>query len=255
MYGSPGRSLALEMAARLGLSPSVIAAARQNLTARDAQMAEHLAKIDRDMRALDHERRLVTREREELRATDSRLRQREDSLRQREESSRKRLNEAVEAEVRQARKEIDEIIGALKQKTERIAQGAGRLVTTGETGQVRSDARAAVEAVAKQHADAAGDTAPASTPNRPALVGDRVTVGALALEGTVTAIQGHSLEVDVRGKRMRATCARLRIDVIEVLDSRRNHPPRIPEPYEPDHVLHGAPGRIYVRSQAALTTL
>ena len=154
-------------------SSSCIAAARENLSAREARLAEHLAKIDRDMRALDHERRLVAREREEQRATDSRLRQREDSLRQREESSRKRLNEAVEAEVRQARKEIDEIIGALKQKTERIAQGAGRLVTTGETGQVRSDARAAVEAVAKKHADDAGDTAPASTPRRVGRVGVR----------------------------------------------------------------------------------
>ena len=32
IYGSPGRSLALEIAARLGLNPSVIAAARQNLS-------------------------------------------------------------------------------------------------------------------------------------------------------------------------------------------------------------------------------
>src|SRR5262249_23551284 len=46
VYGSPGRSLALEVAARLGLSPSVIAAARGNVSAREAQLAEHLAKID-----------------------------------------------------------------------------------------------------------------------------------------------------------------------------------------------------------------
>src|SRR5204862_5796408 len=38
LYGSPGRSLALEIAARLGLSPSVVAAARQNLSAREAQL-------------------------------------------------------------------------------------------------------------------------------------------------------------------------------------------------------------------------
>src|SRR5215831_9388804 len=53
LYGSPGRSLALEIAARLGLSPSVVTAARQNLSAREAQLAEHLAKIDRDLRARD----------------------------------------------------------------------------------------------------------------------------------------------------------------------------------------------------------
>src|SRR5258706_10280203 len=52
IYGSPGRSLALEIAARLGLNPTVIAAARANLSAPEAQLAEHLAKIDHDMRAL-----------------------------------------------------------------------------------------------------------------------------------------------------------------------------------------------------------
>ncbi len=66
IYGSPGRSLALEIAARLGLNASIIAAARQNLSAREVQLAEHLAKIDRDMRALEHEQRLAARERETL---------------------------------------------------------------------------------------------------------------------------------------------------------------------------------------------
>src|ERR1041385_2713213 len=55
IYGSPGRSLALEIAARLGLAPSVVAAARNNLTEGQARLAEHLAKIDHDMRALEHE--------------------------------------------------------------------------------------------------------------------------------------------------------------------------------------------------------
>ena len=51
IYGSPGRSLALEIAGRLGLNPAVVANARENLSAREAQLADHLAKIDRDMRA------------------------------------------------------------------------------------------------------------------------------------------------------------------------------------------------------------
>ncbi len=74
LYGSPGRSLALEIAARLGLNPSVVAAARQNLTAREAQLAEHLAKIDRDLRSLEHEHRLAARERETLHADEARMR-------------------------------------------------------------------------------------------------------------------------------------------------------------------------------------
>src|SRR6185295_18579994 len=46
MYGSPGRSLAIEIAARLGMPPSVIAAARENLTEGEKQLAEHLARVD-----------------------------------------------------------------------------------------------------------------------------------------------------------------------------------------------------------------
>src|SRR5882672_2661057 len=71
IYGSPGRSLALEIAARLGMPPDVIAAARANLSAREAQLAEHLAKIDHDMRALEHEHRLAARERETLKQAEA----------------------------------------------------------------------------------------------------------------------------------------------------------------------------------------
>ena len=65
-YGSPGSSLALEIGTRLGLPASIIEQARAHRTAREAQLAEHLAKIERDMQTLDHERRLVAREREQL---------------------------------------------------------------------------------------------------------------------------------------------------------------------------------------------
>ena len=145
LYGSPGRSLALEIAARLGLNPSIVAAARQNLSAREAQLAEHLAKIDRDMRALEHEHRLAARERETLGAAEARMRQREEALRQREETFRTRLNEELEAEVRQARREIDDVIADLKTKTDvaRCARRSRPALTTGDTGAMRAEARAA----------------------------------------------------------------------------------------------------------------
>src|SRR5438552_6772926 len=132
IYGSPGRSLALEIAGRLGLNPSVVAAARENLSAREAQLAEHLAKIDRDMRALEHEQRLATKERETLHQAEVRMHQREDALRQREDTFRKRLNEELDTQIRQARKEIDTVIDELKSKAAAIA-ALPRLVSTGET--------------------------------------------------------------------------------------------------------------------------
>src|SRR2546427_7360874 len=151
MYGTPGRSLALEIAARLGLNASVIAAARENLTAREAQLAEHLAKIDRDMRALEHEHRLASRERETLEASEARMRQREEALRQREETFRRRLNAELETQVRQARREIDDVIADLKSKTSAIEHEAARHAgTTGDTGTVRVGARAGVDEGARR---------------------------------------------------------------------------------------------------------
>src|SRR5438067_8790695 len=147
LYGSPGRSLALEIAGLLGLNPSVVAAARENLTAREAQLAEHLAKIDRDMRALEHEQRLATRERETLSEAEGRMRQREDALRQREETFRRRLNEELETEVRRARREIDEVIADLKTKANAAARDT---LSTGDAGTIRGDARAAVDSVIKR---------------------------------------------------------------------------------------------------------
>src|SRR5207247_7201681 len=138
------------MAGRLGLSPAVIAAARQNLSACEAQLSEHLAKIDHDMRALEHEQRLTARERQTLEATEARLRLREDALQQREETFRLRLNEELEAQVRQARREIDDVIGQLKTKTAALAREPGLVVSTGETGALRGDARAAVDIVVKR---------------------------------------------------------------------------------------------------------
>jgi DNA mismatch repair protein MutS2 len=222
LYGSPGRSLALEIAARLGLNPAVVAAARDNLSAREAQLAEHLAKIDHDMRSLEHDRRLVAREHETLRDVEGRLRQREDALRQREETFRRRLNEEVDTQVRQARREIDDVIAGLKAKAAAIAS-APRLVSTGDTGGVRSDARAAVDNIARRIL--AGETsqpagpgtehpAPStqhSAPPSPPAVGERVIVGGLGLEAVVTAVHDGTADLDVRGKRMRASVRDLRV--------------------------------------------
>ncbi len=219
LYGSPGRSLALEIAGRLGLNPSVVAAARENLSAREAQLAEHLAKIDRDMRALEHEQRLATRERETLHAAEARMHQREDALRQREETFRRRLNEELETQVRRARKEIDDVIAELKAKAAAIAS-APRLVSTGDTGAVRSDARAAVEEVARRTlaAESVDRQSPdvirhpqSATRKDAVAVGDRVIVGGLGLEATVTAVHDGTADLDVRGKRMRASLRDLRV--------------------------------------------
>ena len=92
-YGSPGSSLALEIATRLGLPAEIIDKARAQRTEREAQLAEHLAKVEREMQGLDHERRLVARERQMVEETQAKLHAREQELRDREETFRKRLDQ------------------------------------------------------------------------------------------------------------------------------------------------------------------
>jgi DNA mismatch repair protein MutS2 len=216
LYGSPGRSLALEIAARLGLAPAIIAAARKNLSERETQLAEHLAKMDHDMRALEHEQRLAARQREMLDAEQARMRQRDEALKQREDTFRRKLAEELEGQVRQARRDIDTVIDDLKKKAATLTHESARLtLDTGRAGAARTEARAAVDAVADRvlspvdvHATPESETPAAS---RPAAVGDRVMLGGLGLEAVVTAIHDGSADLDVRGKRMRAPLRDLRV--------------------------------------------
>jgi DNA mismatch repair protein MutS2 len=223
VYGSPGRSLALEIAHRLGLSQAVVDAARNNLSAEQAQLAEHLAKMDEELRALDHDRRLIKRERELLDEAELRARAREESLRHREESSKARLNQALDEHLRAARTEIDTVLAELRQRTTELAAQAarhpGEQPTTGDTGATRSQARTAVESVIDRFRPEAAERAPAPTsaPGRSAIVGDRVLVIAFGLEGTVVAVHDREAEVDVQGKRLRSRLSDLQ--VLEAIQS------------------------------------
>jgi DNA mismatch repair protein MutS2 len=135
-------------------------------------------------------------------------------LKQREETFRKKLTEELETQVRQARREIDEVIADLRKKTAALTSDTARLsLNTGKAGAARGDARAAVDLVAERLLTTTpGADVPAATDtSRAAAVGDRVMVGGLGLEGVVTTIHDGSAEIDVRGKRMRAAVRDLRV--------------------------------------------
>lgn len=214
LYGMPGRSLALEIAARLGLPAPVIADARRRRTSRETQLEAHLARVERDMQALDHDRRLAAKEREDAAAERAKLKARDEALRDREQELRRRIDKAVEERVREAREEIERTIARLKQKTGALEadakQKGPRLITTGEIGRLRSEARDGVERAAdtvRRFGDApAADEDSGYVP----AIGDRVRTGSLGFEGIVRALEGNQAELDVLGKRIRARVADLR---------------------------------------------
>jgi DNA mismatch repair protein MutS2 len=215
-YGSPGSSLAIEIASRLGLPADIIEQARRHRSERETQLADHLAKIERDLQALEHERRLVGRERQMLQEASTRMQTREQELREREDTFRKRLDQRLDERMREARREIDSIVDSLKSRASTIAaeaeRRAARLVPTGDIGAARAAARASLDTVAERLKEVP-EPAPAETPapTRPAAVGDRVAVGPLGLEGVVQSLHDGAADVDVRGKRLRARIQELRV--------------------------------------------
>lgn len=226
VYGAPGRSLAIEMAQRLGLPAPVIAAARSFLGDDQKRLQAHLDRIDAQARRLDADQSRLERDRRTLADERRTLDARERALTEREAAFRKRLNEKVDDRLRQARREIDAVIDQLRDRSNALIEQASLRsvvvpVNTGQTGSARAEARAAVEQIAERlrngealvPGSVAEEVAPRFTPtaggSAPAHTatlapGARVSVGALGLEGTVQSVSGGHVEVDVRGKRMRA---------------------------------------------------
>ena len=87
----------------------------------------------------------MAREREMVEETQRKLQGREQELRDREETFRKRLDQKIEERLRDARREIDHVVDELKTRAAAIPQG--RLVSTGDIGAARADARSALEGV------------------------------------------------------------------------------------------------------------
>jgi DNA mismatch repair protein MutS2 len=224
VYGSPGRSLALEIAARLGLAPSVVETARRYRGSREAQLADHLARLDQDLSALERQRRALAERAERLEQAEAELRARartfdarEEALRVQEAALRRRREARLDEHLREARREVDRIVGEVKRRGEALAEEAARQwrapgLSTGQTGALRSDARAAFDRIAAEvEASDRPDTAASgvsldgstTTEHGPVALGDRVLVGPLGLEGIIRTIHGSEAEIDVRGKRLR----------------------------------------------------
>ncbi len=222
-YGSPGRSLAIEIASRLGMPPTVITAARGNLSNREAQLSAHIERVDRELQALQHERKGIGQQRLEFAESERRLRQRETSLREKEDTLRRRLSAKMDDQLREARREIDAVIENLKARATVLREKGDRRtagpLSTGETGMARSEAHAALDAVGSRVKS--GAAAPEQPPAAAAAAADgplpglapgvRVAVGPFGLEGVVLEISGKHAEIDVRGKRLRANVGDLKV--------------------------------------------
>jgi DNA mismatch repair protein MutS2 len=218
LYGAPGRSLALEIADRLGMPASVIADARARRTGRESQLAAHLARMDEEMAALEREREAASAERAAVGADRHRLLEREARLTEREAVLKRRLDQRVHDQVREARAEVDRIVGQLKQRADSLADRATRLVpgrtaiSTGDLGALRAEARAALSAIDDAVATPDLPLEQDEGFSEPPAPGQSVFVVPFGAQGVVRAIGsgGSRVEVEVNGKRMQVPLASLR---------------------------------------------
>jgi DNA mismatch repair protein MutS2 len=219
IYGSPGGSLAFEIAARLGLPRPVLDAAHAWRSDTEVRLSEQMAKLDRELQSLDHEKRLTAQARVQAEAAERHLRGREETLREREAQFTRKLEQRLNEQLRDARAEVDKVVADLRQQAatlEKQQQKRIAAIPTGVTGDLRVSARAALDDIADRvrEGGAIGSTAPVLPPPPeaagPLTVGDRVEVGVLRLQGVVRTLSGKDAEVDVNGKRMRVRIADVR---------------------------------------------
>jgi len=215
-YGAPGRSLALEVARRLGMPASVVADAESRRSGRESLLAAHLARVDRELAAVEDEKRGLREDRDALAGQRHALLEREGRLAEREAVLKKRLDDKLAERLREARSEVDAVVtrlrtkaDALAEQAERRAQGRAPVLSTGEVGSLRAEARAALgeieTAIGSSPADA---DAPGFT--EPPAPGQTVWLSAFGAEGIVRGWSGKDVDVEVRGKRMRVPLSGLK---------------------------------------------
>ena len=210
--GVAGRSLALEMAERLGLDPAVVADARLRLDQKDAQAEALLKQLETEQARLRHDQARLAQEQSELH--EERVRQRDVeqamAVRRRNEieTFRKELSRRSDLLARQAA----DAIAAAVQKVE--AATATR-PSKAATSKARSEAVGAIreardEALAPE---GLGGAAPAAEPEAaeiPIAVGVRARVRSLGVIGEVMSLpDAGEVELAVGGKRLRVPRAEL----------------------------------------------
>jgi DNA mismatch repair protein MutS2 len=212
IYGAPGRSLAFEIAERLGMPPAVVADARSRRSGRESQLAAHLARMDAELAAIERERRAAATERDGVARERQALLERESRLAEREAVLKRRLDDRLNDTLRDARAEVDRVVNQLKERAQVLTRpsdpSARQRLSTGDLGALRSEARQSLEAIGERLQDARGAASHAPLAEPPD-VGDTVLVRGFGAEGVVREVSGTFVEVDVRGKRMRVPIAEL----------------------------------------------
>jgi DNA mismatch repair protein MutS2 len=211
--GTPGRSYAFDVAARMGMPPAVLARAKELAGGTTAALEDVIATLEAREAALEEETARLARARQELEASTEDQRSAREALQRRERELAVHSRAAVEAAVREAREAIRAIV--------RQAQEAG-------SARAAEDARAALaDTAAAALRDLPEPPRPAAAPPAALQVGARVRLNALGADAVVASAP------DERG-RLKVTMGKVTLGVhlgeLSVLDQGKAGPSATPGP-------------------------
>ena len=198
LVGLPGKSSALDIAARLGLEPGIVQKARSLLHPADAEAAALVAGLHQQRTEMEHNLKALEIEKQEL---EKHAEQLERQFQQDRRAKLRELDSRLDDTLRQYAKTWEQSLEELRRQAAPV-----KVVTRGErkaTGLVRE----AREEWNTRVLEALGEAAPAPqepTVVRPMAVGDRVQLMGVSTPGTVTALlEGGLVEVSVGRLKMR----------------------------------------------------
>jgi DNA mismatch repair protein MutS2 len=197
--GAPGRSLALEMAERLGLPGEVVADARARRDDKEEQAEALLARLEKEKAELERERARIDGMKAEAEGAKTRALIAEREI----QASKRREVEVFAKELKRRAEEVErKAAEAIRTAVERVeaahkaASAAPRLRT--EAVKAIRDARD--EVLRDPELDIPEEE---EAPAQELAVGTRVRVKAMGVAGELLGLQGDVAEVAVSGKRLR----------------------------------------------------
>ncbi|HXV63785.1 MAG TPA: endonuclease MutS2 [Vicinamibacteria bacterium] len=188
--GAAGRSMAFEMAERLGLNPAIVNRARRLQGERDRQVGELVERLEAGSARIEKEQQALAEARARLEADKA----------QEHRERRHRLRDfraSLEKELDQTRGQLRSLVGEAREAVKEIR--ASRREDEKRLLEVERKIEAGLEAIATRVADEPAERR-ADLPIAP---GARVLVSSFGVEGDVVAIQGKEAEVLVHDKKLR----------------------------------------------------
>ena len=195
--GQTGRSLAFEIALRLGLPEKVVAQARELQGEKERQVKDMLEQLEADTRELARDRVKLADERRSLEDAIHQQEEMEHEYVRSKEKQLQSLQDEIRAETTQARAELKEILEEVRARALAESQQS-----RSSLAQMETDAVKQFDYVAAKRLVSSENASPRSVLQ--ACVGQRVTIPSLGLTGVVVETLGNDdVEVMVRDKKLR----------------------------------------------------